>query len=222
MIPASDRIWEPSQGDARFTLLWLHGLGATATDFSDLGAQLQCPQLRIIALQAPTQAVTLFGGQQVPSWFDIIPKTDGTVISDPDGLEATATHLSETLQQQYDNGIEACAIGGYSQGGAMALYAALHASIPLSGAVCLSGYLPQHEQLLQHKAGTPARVPLFIGHGRADDVVPYPFAEFSRDQLTELGYSVQWYSADFGHEVTAEELQNLDAFLRHIFGQTDT
>ncbi len=217
MKSAADLIWEPPQGEARFTLLWLHGLGATASNFGDLQTQLRCPQLRIIAPQAPTRAVTLFDGQEAASWFDILPQSDGTVTSDPDGLEATAASLFETLLQQYDDGIEACAIGGYSQGGAMAMYAALHAPTPPAGAVCLSGYLPQHEALLQHAAEISERIPVFIGHGRLDDVVPCPFGEYSREQLEKIGYPVQWHSANFGHEVTFEELQELGAFLRRIF-----
>jgi len=218
MNAPSERVQEPIEGEARFSLIWLHGLGATADDFDGLGEHFQCPGLRVIALQAPTLSLTLFEGQSVPAWFDIQPQEDGTIISDPEGLEQTAARIFETILQQREAGIESFVIGGYSQGGAMALYAALNCPTPLAGAVCLSGYLPQADSLLKVAAKPIPRIPLFLAHGNQDEVDAAKFGAFGRDQLMELGYPVQWYSEDFGHQVTAEELQQLGTFLRRTFG----
>ena len=93
-------ILEPDDGPVRSALVWLHGLGATADDFADLGRQMQCPGWRVIALQAEPQAVTIFGGEVVPSWFDILPKSGGRVTSNLDDLEESARRVRTEFERQ--------------------------------------------------------------------------------------------------------------------------
>jgi len=211
-------ILEPDDGPARSALIWLHGLGATADDFAGLNLQLQCPDLRTIALQAPLQAVTIFGSQVVPSWFDILPKPGGGVTSDLGGLEESARRIHAEFEQQREAGIARLAVGGFSQGGALALFAALTHPEPLAAAICLSGYLPQDEHLTQRADRLTYQTPVFMAHGSQDDVVLHDYGEASRDWLRGHGASVDWYSEAFAHTVTAEEFAALGEFLRTRLG----
>lgn len=208
-------ILEPDDGPARSALVWLHGLGATADDFADLNRQLQCPGLRIIALQAPRKAVTIFGGEVAPSWFDILPKPDGRVTSNLDELEETARRIRAEFEQQRETGISQLAVGGFSQGGAQALFTALTHPEPLAAVICLSCYLPQDEYMTQRAIRLTLQTPVFMAHGRQDEVILHEYGEASRDWLRERGASVDWHSGDFAHTVTAEELAALSEFL-HI------
>ncbi len=207
-------ILEPDDGPARSALVWLHGLGANASDFADLSRQLRCPGLRVIAPQATPQAVTIFGGQVAPSWFDILPEPGGRVTSDLAGLEASARRVRDELEKQRKAGIERLAIGGFSQGGAQALFTTLTHPEPLAAVVCLSGYLPQDEYLARRADRLTSRTPAFLAHGTADEVVLPEYGAASRDWLRARGMSVDWHGADFGHAVTEEELAALGEFLR--------
>ena len=207
-------ILEPDDGPARSALVWLHGLGATADDFADLNGQLQCPGLRVIALQAPRQAVTIFGGEAASSWFDILPKPGGRVASNLDGLEETARRIRTEFDQQREAGIDRLAVGGFSQGGAQALFTALTHPEPLAAAVCLSCYLPQDEYMTQRAGRLTLQTPVFMAHGRQDEVILHEYGEASRDWLLKHGAPVDWHSGDFAHTVTAEELAALGEFLR--------
>ena len=207
-------ILEPDDGPARSALVWLHGLGATADDFTGANLQLQCPGLRVIALQAPSQAVTTFGGQVVPSWFDIVPAPDGGVTSDLGGLEESARRIHAEFEQQREAGIDRLVVGGFSQGGALALFSALTYPEPLAAAICLSGYLPQDEHLTQQADRLTWQTPVFMAHGSQDDVVRHEYGEASRDWLRGHEVSVDWYSGAFAHTVTAEELAVIGEFLR--------
>ena len=215
MSRADALILEPDDGPARSALIWLHGLGATADDFAGLNLQLQCPGLRVIALQAPPQPVTIFGGQVVPSWFDILPKPGGRVTSDLDGLEESARRIHAELEQQREAGINRFAIGGFSQGGALALFATLTHLEPLAAAICLSGYLPQDEYLAQQADRLTWQTPVFMAHGTQDDVVLHEYGEVSCDWLRRHGTPVDWYSEAFAHTVTAEEFAALGEFMRN-------
>ena len=209
---------EPDEGPARSALVWLHGLGATADNFADLGRQLQCPGLRVITLQAPSQAVTIFDGQIAPSWFDILPKTGGGVTSDLGELEKSAQRIRAEFDRQREAGISRLAVGGFSQGGALALFTALTHPEPLSAAIGLSCYLPQHEYLTGQAGQLTWQTPVFLAHGTLDAVILHEYGEMTRDWLRERSVSVDWHSADFEHTVTIEELEALGAFLRTHLG----
>ena len=211
-------IQEPVDGPARSVLVWLHGLGATADDFVDLGRQLQCPGLRVIVPQAPQKAVTIFGGDVTPSWFDLLPQPDGGITSDLGGLEESARQIQAELNGQREAGIDRLAVGGFSQGGALALFTALTHFQPLAATVCLSGYLPQHEYMTREADRLVWQAPVFMAHGSEDGVVPCEYGEMTRDWLREHGTSVNWHSAAFAHTVTSEELTALGVFLRTHLG----
>lgn len=207
-------IEEPCDGPARAALVWLHGLGASAHDFAGLGRQLQCPSLRVVAMQAPVRPVTMFDGQAVPSWFDIRPLPGGLVLSDLEALEASAARVRDELERQRQTGIEHLAVGGFSQGGAMALYTALTHPEPLAAAVCLSGYLPQDAHLRDRAEHLTWRTPIFCAHGTLDGTIPVAFGAASRDWLAQHGASVRWSNGAYAHEVHPQELAELGAFLR--------
>ena len=207
-------VLEPDDGPARSALVWLHGLGATAEDFADLNHYLQCPGLRVIALQARPQPVTIFDGQVVPSWFDILPKPDGRVTSNIDELEESARRVRAEFERQRESGITQFAVGGFSQGGAQALFTALTHPEPLAAVVCLSCYLPQDEYMTQQADRLTLQAPVFMAHGTEDGVVLYEHGEASRDWLCRHGATVDWHSGTFAHTITEEELAELGKFLR--------
>lgn len=215
LSPLNPLIQEPVDGPARSALVWLHGLGATAEDFADLGRQLQCPGLRVIALQAQPQPVTIFGGQVVPSWFDILPKPGGRVTSNIDELEESARRVRAEFERQRELGITRFAVGGFSQGGAQALFTSLTHPEPLAAVACLSCYLPQDEYMTQQVDRLTLQTPVFMAHGTADEVVLNEYGEASRDWLRKHGASVEWHSGTFAHTVIPEEIVALSKFLRN-------
>jgi predicted esterase len=102
------------------------------------------------------------------------------------------------IKAEMDKGIKSSRIvmGGFSQGGSMALITGLTHSEKLGGIFGLSSYLP-----LSHKIkdllpeGFPNKqTPVFMAHGTVDPVIKYEFGEKSADLLKEMGISVQFIS----------------------------
>lgn len=62
------------------------------------------------------------------------------------------------------------ALAGFSQGGAMALYAALRRHNRIAGVVSLSGFLPETSEFLSDIRSTPL---VLLVHGENDDAVPF-------------------------------------------------
>ena len=217
LSPSDSLIQEPADGTATAALVWLHGLSASAHDFAGLGERLQCPGLRILCLQAPTRAVSLFGGAPVPSWFDIRGPSPTEAVSDLNDLQESTARIHSEFARQQEAGVPRLAIGGYSQGGALALFAALTYREPLAAAICLSGYLPQEEYLSTRLDHLMWRTPYFLGHGQHDEIVPFVYGEASRDWLRQQGATVDWFSGAHEHEVPVPEWEALQQFLQDRF-----
>ena len=60
--------------------------------------------------------------------------------------------------------------------------------------------------------------PIFMAHGRHDNVVPFARAQQSRDVLVALGYQVEWHEYTMQHSVCLEEVQQLSAWFQKILG----
>lgn len=196
--------------EANASIIWLHGLGASADDFAGLANELQLGAvhgLRLILPNAPTRPVTVNNGIAIPAWYDI-GGMDSSATEDANGLEASRKTINSLVANERALGIASkrIMIGGFSQGGALALHVGLRYAEPLAGIVALSAYLPLHDRL-QNEA-TPANrlTPIFMAHGNADPVVAPELGAGSRDYLIGHGYDVAWRTYAMEHEVVAPEL----------------
>ncbi len=79
--------------------------------------------------------------------------------------------------------------------------------------IALSTYLPLAHRLDGEAHPANAAVPIFMAHGRWDEVVPPPLGEASRDVLRRHGYDVEWHTYPVPHSVSAEEIADLRQWL---------
>src|SRR5947199_41731 len=59
-------------------------------------------------------------------------------------------------------------------------------------------------------------MPIFMAHGRYDDIIPPRRADESRKLLEAAGYRVEWHEYPMPHSVCAEEIADIAAFLARI------
>ncbi len=92
-------------------VIWLHGLGADRYDFLPVAEALQEILLttRFVLPQAPTRAVTINGGYEMPSWYDILAMSPARAIS-REQLEASAQRVFDLIEEQKASGIDASRI----------------------------------------------------------------------------------------------------------------
>ena len=195
-------------------VIWLHGLGADGADFAALPEQLALPPdcpTRFIFPDAPFRPVTINGGAVMRAWYDIDADISPAAPQDEAGVRASARMLEMMARQEIAAGIrpERVILAGFSQGGAVALYAGLQSTLGLGGVVALSTYLP----LAKHFGQTLAPPPVFMAHGDADAVIPLSFAAASRERLVALGATVTWNTYPMPHAVCAAEITALRAWL---------
>jgi phospholipase/carboxylesterase len=86
----------------------------------------------------------------------------------------------------------------------------------LAGIVGMSGYLPIAATTATERTQANASTPIFLAHGRHDDVVPMARASTSKQALEALGYAVDWKDYPMPHSVCAEEIQDLNDWLAKV------
>ena len=201
----------------RAAVIWLHGLGADGHDFEPLVPELglpAAPALRFVFPHAPLQAVTINGGAVMRAWYDIT----GDGRQDAAGIRASQTRVEALIARERARGIAARSIvlAGFSQGGAVALQTGLRHPERLAGILALSAYLPLPDTLAHEASEANRGVPIFMGHGTEDPLIPLSWATRSRDHLVALGYAIEWREYQMPHSVCAEEIEDVGRWLSGI------
>lgn len=215
--------YDPPRAPAVASVILLHGLGADGHDFAPIVAELGLPAhhgLRFVFPHAPEQAVTINGGMVMPAWYDIA-EVDITARQDEVGIRASATQLVDLIDHERARGIDPARIvvAGFSQGGAIALHAGLRYPHTLAGVLALSTYLPLADCLTAEASAANRRVPIFMGHGLYDPVVPFVHGARSCRVLEDLGYPARLHGYRMEHSVCAEEIGDIAVWLRSVTGQ---
>jgi phospholipase/carboxylesterase len=203
-------------------VIWLHGLGADGHDFEPVVSELGLPPslgLRFIFPHAPVRPVTLNAGMSMPAWYDLYSLTAGGP-EDESGIRHAAREIESLIEHEISRGIDSrrIVLAGFSQGGALALFTGLRYPRPLAGVMGLSTYLPLRDRLEGERSAQNAGICVFLAHGTQDEIVAYAYGLRARDELRRLGYRVQWRGYPMGHQVCAQELHDIGAWLIQTLG----
>lgn len=202
-------------------VIWLHGLGADRYDFLPVAEALQEILLttRFVLPQAPMRPVTINGGYEMPSWYDIKAMSPARSIS-LEELETSAKMVTDLIETQKRTGIDASRIflAGFSQGGAVVFHTAFKQwQGPLGGVIALSTYAPTFDDELELSA-SQQRIPTLCLHGQFDDVVQNAMGRSAYEHLNSRGVTATWQEYPMGHEVLPEEIRDIGTWLTARLG----
>lgn len=173
-------------------------------------AAIRPAYMKVICPTAPTIPVSLNAGFEMPSWFDL--KTlDMYGPEDVDGIKAATKNIHALIQTEISQGIPAnrIVVGGFSQGGALALNAGLTFPEPLGGIIGLSCWLPLHKSFPEAKKA-PDSLPIYQCHGDADPVVPYKYGQLTHCSLKTFMKNAQFFTyKGLSHSSSDEELNDI-------------
>ena len=136
-------------GGVRSAVIFMHGLGDSPAGWShlerELGRELAPRNIVWTFPAAPKAAVTINSGAVMTSWMDLMDWPISCAAKDDEpGLIASVARvhaLIEELVEDHNIPSERIVVGGFSQGGAIALLAASRSERKLAACVCLSGWL---------------------------------------------------------------------------------
>jgi phospholipase/carboxylesterase len=197
-------------------VIWLHGLGADGHDFEPVVPELRLParlRLRFVFPHAPVRPVTINMGMRMRAWYDILQLGGGP--EDEPGIRASQAILEALIARERARGIEPqrIVLAGFSQGGAVALHTGLRHGERLAGVLALSTYLPLATTVAGERNPASAQLPVFMAHGRFDEIIPLARAQQSRALLESLGCRLHWCEYPMPHAVCGEEIADIAAWL---------
>lgn len=136
-----------------------------------------------------------------------------------DGIEKSRKHVEWILQKEQSNGIPAnrIVIGGFSQGGALALYTGLQQPVTYAGILAKSGYLADTGNVTR-VSEEAKNTPVHLFHGRSDDVVRHQWGVETADIVRRLGVkNVQFKDyIGLGHSMNEQEIKDATEWLKQI------
>ncbi len=200
-------------------VIWLHGLGADGHDFLPIVQQLQLPAsaaIRFLFPHAPVRPISINQGMSMRGWYDLYGLT-ADAPQDRDGIENSSQRLAALVQQQMAQGIDSRRIilAGFSQGGAVALHCGLRIGVHLNAVMALSTYLCLAEDYPAALGPYARQTPVFMAHGRQDEVLDYSLGRHSADRLIDMQIEVDWREYDMPHSVCGEEVGDIRQWLLH-------
>lgn len=209
-------------------VIFLHGLGDTPSGWSDIQHQMASLRPNLgsadIAWEfpaAPVIPISVNGGATMPGWFDLYDwPVDVTAPDDRDRTMAAVATVRAAIAKFEAAGVptERIIVGGFSQGGAIALNTAYRHEKALGGCVTMSGWLNLKTDFSEGALPTEEakKTPCFWAHGEYDDKVLFPHQKVGVDILTAKGVSVDASQWPMGHGAHPEEMAKLAAFLDGI------
>jgi predicted esterase len=157
---------------------------------------------------------------KMTSWMDLETIPIGTSLpDDTQGLLTSTKMIHDIIDSEVAKGIPSkdIVLGGFSQGGAMAMLAGYTYSKPLAGVACLSGWATLRDEL-QTRVQTCAntQTPLFNGHGTLDNVVLPECGADAVQRHQEAGVNVTSFTYPVQHSAHPDELVHLRSWFTEV------
>ncbi|KAI8323947.1 Phospholipase/carboxylesterase [Martensiomyces pterosporus] len=201
------------------SVIFLHGLGDSGHGWEPVAQILSrsLPYVKFILPNAPSAPVTLNFGMKMPAWYDIKSLEKIASQEDEAGMRASMIKINRIIADEIAAGIpaERIILGGFSQGGAMALFTGLQSEYRFGGLAVLSGYLPIRDRIFAMATDSSKQVPIFQGHGTADGVVLFEYGKMTEDMLKSKGYKPEFHAYEYMEHASCEdELRHLLLFIK--------
>jgi predicted esterase len=212
----------PASGSYSNVVVWMHGLGDTADGWASMMPSLNFQNTKFILPTATRLPISLNMGMSMPAWSDIYGLEDDDP-EDAEGFTRSASRINAIIQGEIDKGIDPkkIIVGGFSQGGALALHVTLRSAHSLGGCVALSTWLALRANYPANLSPAATALPILQVHGDEDSVVGYEWGKASHNLLKEMISNpspVFTTIPDMGHSSDPEEIREVKKFMQNIFG----
>lgn len=189
-------------------VIWLHGLGASGHDFVPVVPMMRRSNTRFVFPHAPQRPVTINMGYVMPAWYDIISLDESPDREPPAQVIETTKQIHALIEDQIAQGIspKKIILGGFSQGGAIALHAGVRFPQTLGGIMILSAYEVRADSREAEQLRSNMETPMLFCHGVQDAVVPMRRGRAAYEAYATSERACQWHEYPMGHEVCIEEL----------------
>lgn len=203
LVRPASRITKPAP-----LIVLLHGVGSNEQDLFDLAQYLE-PEAVVVSARAPNVL-----GPKSFAWYPVEFTAAGPII-DAEAAEASRLILLKFIGEliaTYNVDAKRVYLMGFSQGAIMSLAVALTQPEKVAGIVVMSGRLLSEikPKIVPHLNG----LPVLMTHGRRDAIIPIKDARSASTYLSTLPVQLTYREYDMGHQLTAESLNDIVAWLK--------
>ncbi|MGY2261216.1 alpha/beta hydrolase [Pseudomonas sp. SDO55104_S430] len=193
-------------------VIFLHGYGSNERDLFGIKDELPA-SYTYLSVRAPM--VLEEGSYQ---WFR--KKGEGAYNGETDDLKTSGQLLLDFIAkaaQKYHTDPDKVYLVGFSQGAIMSYEVALRQPEAVGGIAALSGrILPVLRSELKPDEKRQS-LAIFIGHGTADKRLPFSDGTEANSLLQSVSLEPEFHAYQgVGHNISAEELQDLSAWLQRL------
>lgn len=205
-------VWSRTGTPTKPLVILMHGLGSHEQDLADLGDFFP-KSFATASLRGPLEQM---GGY---AWFSPGAHTGASPDAATEMADATAAVL-DWIDNHIDPDTPIVPLG-FSQGGAMVSHLLRTRPSRFIGGVMLSGFIGP-EPLASDPEFQVAQLPIFIGRGDQDPVIPLDRFEYASDWLHERSLLTEVVYNGMAHSVCHPEVVNVAKFLEFtISGDND-
>ncbi|HJL16590.1 MAG TPA: hypothetical protein RMH99_13085 [Sandaracinaceae bacterium LLY-WYZ-13_1] len=206
-------------------LVYLHGFASLPEDQRPLRDGLDVPAgTRFVFPEGPL-GVTIPEGPR-RAWWLLDRPLRRRLRAEPHGMRELAgtrpagltearrgiEDLLDGIERRLGAPPERTLLAGFSQGAILATDVALRTDRPLAGLGILSGTTVAAQDWTPRMEDRRA-LPVFVTHGRADELLPFPMAERLVAELRTRGVDVRWHPHPEGHEMSPVIVPAFSAFV---------
>jgi phospholipase/carboxylesterase len=214
------RTWEVGEGTRPLVLL--HGYASAPQEWLQFVGTLQPGATRRFVF--PEGPDVRPDGRGRGWWrLDLSSHLDATGLPDlsrtrPPGLALASSRVRTLLDEvltRLGAPRQELILGGFSQGGMVSAEIAFRSGTPLKALVLLS---PTVIDEASWRAGLRYRrgLPVFLSHGRQDDVLAFASSARLAETLRTAGLKVTWVPFDGGHDMPRPVIDALNTFLARV------
>ncbi|KAF7991924.1 hypothetical protein HCN44_010725 [Aphidius gifuensis] len=199
------------------TLIFLHGLTETGNIWASKLKNIQPPFMKIICPTAEKIPMTFQNGYRMNSWFDV----EKIGMHEPEneiGIELASKNVHNMIEDEIKLGTpsDRIILGGFSQGGALALYSFITFPKKIGGVALFSAWLPLHNYYPENFVASKD-TPLLMCHGKKDSLISFEWGTMTRDVLKSMVQDVNFITyPQLIHEVCDQEIQELKSFIDRV------
>lgn len=201
-------------------VILLHGLTGTATVIRPVAEYLYRRLGESYSFILPTAQiikVKQFNGEPVHAWFDV-KSSDFRREVDVGGIFASSDRIASLIRKEISQGVSPKDIylGGFSQGGVIALTTALLEPFAVGGVFALSSYLPLEDQLTSQMTDASKDVPIFQAVSLKDEFISQEMSDRASEFLRARGNPVRVQKYDMKHEIRNRELNDVINWMQSL------
>ncbi|MBM10600.1 MAG: hypothetical protein CL759_00775 [Chloroflexi bacterium] len=202
---------EYTEGDSYPLVVMLHGFGANMQDLAGLAPAIN-PTGYVYACPNAPIPFNLAPGHTGYGWMT--PRGGGTP-KETANSESLLGNFFDNVFQQFNVSPGGAVLLGFSQGGGMTYRCGLGRADSFAGLVALSATLPEQETLAE-RLPAERNQPIFIAHGRHDQMVTEDTAHSAKSFLEGNGYSPEFHIYEMAHEISGDVLNDLVPWLTGV------